>query len=462
MSGKILIVDDLATNRIILKVKLNAAFHETLQAATGRDALDIARREQPKLILLDMMLPDISGIEVCRRLRSLPETQHIPVVIITASGDRANRLKALEAGADEFLTKPLNEVILLARIRSLLRARETEAELRLRSEVWGDLALAEDETIFAMPGRVGLIAAEPAIAIAWRTALAPHLKERLSVLTPAAALSDAAPGAVPDVYMVAGDLGPQGSGLRLVADLRSREPSRHAAIALALHDANPDSAAMALDVGATDLLPLPLDAQETALRLHLHVQRKRRADALRRAVSNGLRLAVTDPLTGLYNRRYALAHLDRIAARARETGRRFAVMVLDLDRFKTVNDTFGHGAGDAVLETVAARLRDNLRPSDLVARIGGEEFLIALPDATLGTARIAAERLCRIIGDEPVPLPDGRGAVQVTISVGLALGPDLGPDEAGQTARNTLSRADAALFAAKTEGRNQVTISSAA
>ena len=462
MSGKILIVDDLATNRIILKVKLNAAFHETLQAATGRDALDIARRERPKLILLDMMLPDISGIEVCRRLRTMPETQHIPVVIITASGDRQNRLKALEAGADEFLTKPLNEVILLARIRSLLRARETEAELRLRSEGWGDLALAEDETIFSMPGRVGLVAAEPAIAIAWRTALSPHLKERLSVLTPAAALSDAAPGAVPDVYMVAGDLGAPGSGLRLVADLRSREQSRHAAIALALHDANPDTAAIALDVGASDLLPLPLDAQETALRLHLHVQRKRRADALRRAVSNGLRLAVTDPLTGLYNRRYALAHLDRIAARARETGRRFAVMVLDLDRFKTVNDTFGHGAGDAVLETVAARLRDNLRPSDLVARIGGEEFLIALPDATLGTARIAAERLCRVIGDEPVPLPDGRGTVQVTISVGLALGPDLGPDEADQTARNTLARADAALFAAKTEGRNQVTISSAA
>lgn len=462
MSGRILIVDDLATNRIILKVKLNAACHETVQAASGLAALEVARSEQPTLILLDMMLPDISGIEVCRRLRADPTTQHIPIVVITASGDRASRLSALEAGADEFLTKPLNEVILLARIRSLMRARETETELRLRSETWGEMALAEAGTVFALPPRVGLIAADPAIAMGWRAALAPHLKARVSILTPAAALGDTPEAALPDFYMIASDLGSHGSGQRLVADLRSRMQSRHAAIALALHEADPDTAAMALDVGANDLLTLPLDPQETALRIMLHIQRKRRADDLRRAVNQGLRLAVTDPLTGLFNRRYALAHLDRIANQARETGRRFAVMVLDLDRFKTVNDTFGHAAGDAVLEAVAARLRDNMRPTDLVARIGGEEFLIALPDATIGTARIAAERLCRVVGETPVVLPGGAGAVQVTISVGLALGPTLAPDTGENAARDAFSRADAALLASKAEGRNQVTISSAA
>ena len=462
MTGRILIVDDLATNRIILKVKLNAACYETLQASCGGEALAIARAEQPTLILLDMMLPDISGIEVCRRLRADPATVHIPVVIITASSDRRSRLSALEAGADEFLTKPLNEVILLARIRSLLRARETEAELRLRSETWGELGLAETETVFALPGRVALVAAEPAIAMAWRATLAPHVKERLSVVSPNAALTDMPLGAVPDFYLVAGDLGTYGSGQRLVADLRAREASRHAAIALVLHEADPDSAAMALDVGASDLLTLPLDPQETALRITLHVTRKRRADQLRRAVSTGLRLAVTDPLTGLYNRRYALAHLDRLATQAQEAGRRYAVMVLDLDRFKEVNDTFGHAAGDAVLETVSARLRENLRPSDLVARIGGEEFLVTLPEATLGTARQAAERLCRVIGDTPVPLPEGRGSVAVTISVGLALGPSPARTPGEAPGRETLSRADAALMGAKADGRNQVTISSAA
>ncbi|MCA2012515.1 diguanylate cyclase [Cereibacter sphaeroides] len=465
MTGRILIVDDLATNRIILKVKLNAACYETLQAATGAECLRIAHDEQPRLILLDMELPDQSGIEVCRQLRANPVTTHIPVVIITASTDREARLRALQAGADEFLTKPLNEVILLARIRALLRARETEAELRLRSETWGALDLAEDQGVFEMPGRVGLIAAEPAIAIAWRSALAPHLKERLVVLTPAAALGPMPDSAVPDFFLIAADLGAQGSGQRLIADLRSRRPSRHAAMALVLHKADPEVAAMALDVGASDLIPLPMDAEETALRIGLHVARKRRADQLRQAVSDGLRMAVTDSLTGLYNRRYALAHLDRIAVRAQEAGRPFAVMLLDLDRFKSVNDTFGHAAGDAVLESVATRLRDNLRPSDLVARIGGEEFLVVLPEATLATARSTAERLCRTVAAATVPLPGRDGSVEVTISVGLALGPVAGQpvSRGGEAlAQDMLARADAALLAAKAEGRNQVTISNAA
>jgi two-component system, cell cycle response regulator len=460
MADKILIVDDMSVNRIMLKVKLKEACHDSSQAADGQSALRIAREEQPKLILLDMMLPDISGIEVCRRLRADPATNHIPIVIITASKDRARRLEALAAGADEFLTKPLNEAILLARIRSLLRACETEDELRLRAATCGEMGFSEPVGSFEMPDHLGLIAPDAATAMSWRTMLTPYFRGKIDILSPEAALVDADGQRVPDVYVVAADLPTSGSGLRLVSDLRSRVQSRHSAICLVLSDTAGDVAAMALDLGATDLLPVPLDPEETALRLKLHVGRKRRTDQLRRQVRDGLRLAVADPLTGLYNRRYAMAHLDRIAQRAREMGRRYAIMVLDLDRFKAINDSLGHAAGDRVLEAVAHRLRDNLRPSDLVARIGGEEFLVALPDTTLGAARIAAERLCRAIECTPVLLPDGR-EVRVTISVGLALGNDR-PDGGHESARSVVERADIALFAAKTEGRNQVTISATA
>jgi len=462
MSGKILIVDDLAINRIILKVKLTAACHESLQAADGMSALDLARSEKPKLILLDMMLPDISGIEVCRRLRADPQTRDIPVVIITASSDRERRLEALRAGADEFLTKPLNEVILLARIRSLLRARETESELRLRAATCRELGFAEADPEFARPGRIGLIAAEPASAMGWRAVLAPLLPDQLAILTPSTALTDTSAGPAPDLYVIAADLGAYGSGLRLVADLRSRQQSRDAAISLVLPEAASETAAMALDLGASDLLTIPFDPQETALRLRLHIQRKRRADQLRRHVQDGLKLAVTDSLTGLFNRRYALTHLDRIAARATETKHQFAVMVLDLDRFKSINDRFGHAAGDSVLEIVATRLHENLRPSDLVARIGGEEFLVALPDATLATARLAAERLCRAIAEAPIVLPGASGAIRVTVSVGLAMGGGAESVDGETGAMGVLGRADTALMAAKSEGRNQVTISATA
>ena len=460
MAEKILIVDDMSVNRIMLKVKLKEACHDSIQAGDGETALRVAREEQPKLILLDMMLPDISGIEVCRRLRADPATSHIPVVIITASTDRARRLEALQAGADEFLVKPLNEAILLARIRSLLRACETEDELRLRAATCGEMGFNETAAAFDMPDHVALIAPDSATAMNWRAMLTPHFAGRIDLVTPTAALADADGQQVPDVYVVAANLPAAGSGLRLVSDLRSRVQSRHSAVCLVLPDAAGEVAAMALDLGATDLFPLPLDPEETALRLKLHVRRKRRTDQLRRQVQDGLRLAVADPLTGLYNRRYALTHLERVAQRARETGRRYAVMVLDLDRFKAINDSFGHAAGDKVLETVAHRLRDNLRPSDLVARIGGEEFLVALSDTSLGSARIAAERLCRAIESTPVALPDGR-EVHVTISVGLALG-NADPQGRSEAAREVVERADTALFAAKTEGRNQVTISASA
>ncbi len=455
MTGRILIVDDLAINRIILKVKLASACHESVQAADGTTALALARSEKPKLILLDMMLPDISGIEVCRQLRADPMTRDIPVVIITASSDRARRLEALQAGADEFLTKPLNEVILLARIRSLLRARETEAALRLRAATCQELGLADTDPALAAPGRIGLIAAEPSVAMNWRTALAPLLPDRLEILTPTGALTGANGRPTPDLYVIAADLGMHGSGLRLVADLRSRASSRDSAISLVLPEADSETAAMALDLGATDILTLPFEPQETALRLRLHIQRYRRAEMLRRQVDDGMKLAFTDPLTGLFNRRYALAQLDRIAARAARTGEAFAVMVLDLDKFKSINDRFGHAAGDTVLERVAERLRDCLHPGDLVARIGGEEFLIALPDVFLADAHETAERLCQAVADIVVALPGAGGPVQVTVSVGLSMG------KPGITAHAALCRADNALLMAKANGRNQVTIATA-
>jgi two-component system, cell cycle response regulator len=453
MSGKILIVDDLAINRIILKVKLAAAFHESLQAGDGQSALEIARTERPKLILLDMMLPDMTGAEVCRQLRADPRTRHIPVVIITASTDRDRRLGGLAAGADEYLTKPLNDSILQARIRSLLRATESEEELRMRAGTFGDLGFAEPDSGFVPAATVGLIAPTPIEALRWRSALEPHLTERLQILTAAEALNTPDTGAAADLYLVGVDPATPGPGLRLVADLRSRAESRYAAISLVLDGNDTETAAMALDIGANDMLALPFDPEETALRVRLQLSRKHRADQLRRQMRDGLQLAVTDPLTGLFNRRYALHHLDRIANRAQGAGGRFAVMVVDIDRFKSINDTHGHLAGDQVLVQVATRLRDGVRPSDLLARIGGEEFLIALPEATPESARLVAERLRTAISSRPFSLPGTTDTVQATISVGLALG-----GGADRATLQVLDRADHALLAAKSDGRNQVTM----
>jgi two-component system, cell cycle response regulator len=224
-------------------------------------------------------------------------------------------------------------------------------------------------------------------------------------------------------------------------------------------------AAMVLDLGANDLVTERVGADELAHRVRALLARKSQSDRLRDTVRSGLQAAVTDQLTGLYNRRYALPHLAKMAERAQAKGRDFAVMVLDIDHFKRINDQHGHAIGDRVLAEVAQRLRDNLRAVDLIARIGGEEFLVAMPDTTAAQGQVAAERLRRMIEGAPfaAQIEDGKGPcpqIKVTLSIGVAVG---GPNSLGSEDVSMLfNRADAALYSAKSAGRNMVTVSQSA
>lgn len=459
MAGKILIVDDVATNRIVLKVKLSSARYDILQADTGAEALRIASQDRPDLILLNVQLAGMDGLETCRRLKRAPASAAIPVILVSNDALPATRLAALRAGADDLFVKPLDELVLLARMRSLLRNRETDAELQLHESTCRALGFAEANPAFDRPARIALVAPSRETGMAWRAALVRRMaRDQLLLLTREEALALPQDRDLPDAYLLAADLTAPGEGLRLMSELRSRSGSRHAVICIALPDSARDTAAVALDLGASDLLPLDLGtserADEAVLRLRAQLARKRVADRKRESVADGLRLAVTDPLTGLYNRRYAMPHLARIAERARQTGRSFAVMVLDLDRFKAINDTYGHAAGDCVLVKIAHRLGTNLREVDLLARIGGEEFLIALPDTTPEAAQIAADRIRRLVQDRPASLGAGCGTIPVTVSIGLAMG---GPDH--EPVEDLVARADQALLGAKVQGRNRIAIS---
>jgi two-component system cell cycle response regulator len=457
MAGKILIVDDVATNRIVLKAKLKGARYETVQARNGVEALRAARSERPNLILLDAELPDIHGIEVCRELMKHPATASIPIIIVTARPSAEARIEALRAGAADYIGKPFDELVLLARLRGLLRTRETDEELFQREQTFRELGFSEQAQDFAPAARIALIADRPERAITWRAALKRSLpNDDISILDRNTALSATSGETPPDAFVIAADLAQPAEGLRLMSELRSRPGSRHAVICIAAAETARETAAVALDLGASDLLPLALSddlaAQEAALRLSAQLRRKRRYDRHRSNLADGLRLAMIDPLTGLFNRRYAMPHLARMAERSEQTGRLFAVMVLDLDRFKSVNDTFGHAAGDTVLTEVARRLSANLRSMDLIARIGGEEFLVALPETTLEEAHGAAERLRAIIEHSPVELADGT-RIMVTLSIGLALGGGRAREGSVDT---LISLADRALLGCKAGGRNQV------
>lgn len=445
MTRRILIVDDVPTNRIILKVKLGAACYDAVLAASGAEALEIAGRMPPDLVLLDYAMPSMDGIEVCRALRAAPATARVPIIMFTASGDEAAKIEALRAGADDFLVKPIDDKVLLARIRNLLRARS--GDFSENSAALEGFGLAEAADTFEVPGRVALIAPRPETALRWRATLAPHLNTPITTMSREAALEGTSRGA--DLYIIAMDLDAPGSGMQLMSELRSRPGSAHAAICLVLPADAHAAAATALDLGADDVLRDGFDGAEAALRAQALIMRKRAADRQRARLAEGLRLAFTDPLTGLYNRRYALPALGRMLADTAPPHKACAVLVLDIDRFKSVNDRFGHAAGDSVLAEVATRLSLALRPGDLIARIGGEEFLVALPDVSQPEALALAERLRRCVADRPFDVAAGEAGLRVTLSIGVALATGEAPDA-------VLACADRALMAAKADGRDQV------
>ncbi|MFD2738973.1 diguanylate cyclase [Sulfitobacter aestuarii] len=463
MQGKILILDAIATNRIVLKVKLASAFYQVLQAANLTEAVTLAQDHVPDLILTGLTLPEGTALDLCTALRASPRTEHIPIMAIGSRAQADCRRVALQAGVQDVLLKPLDDRLLLARVRSLIRAHNAAAEWQMRDDTSRALGMAEPAADFIQPDHVVLITGDRRAASVWARQLRPGLGCRFSVEQPEAALSQRQPVGVTKsfVLVIPPDPAEASAALQLIPALRAHAGTRHAGVLVIQPRPDPGLGASALDLGADDLMTDGFDATELTLRLKALMRRKRMAEQMRATVRTGLRAAVFDPLTGLHNRRYAMPHLTRIAEHAESTGRAFAVMVADLDHFKQINDIHGHAAGDAVLVETARRLRGNLRAMDLVARIGGEEFLLVMPATSLADAQAAALRLCNDIGSRPFDIPGCGAPIEVTISIGMAIG---GTRPAGQTPEPRLGEAlmkaaDKALYSAKLHGRNQVTLS---
>lgn len=454
MSGKILIVDDLATNRIVLKVKLCHAHYEVVQAASAKEALRLVAVQRPDLILANACLPDATASDFITALRDAEGSRSIPVMFLQTTDCPSERRAALSAGADDILSKPVPEALLLARLRNLLRQHHGEQELSLQIGGAQALGFAEAPPGFDAPGRVGIIARAEAYGL--QALLARHSAHTTTVIDVdrALSLSDAQPPA--DVYLLQITGAETEEGLRLLAELKAAPRSRARPI-IALVEA--DAAALGvtlLDMGADDVITGHPDPRELILRLSAQLRRKRRGERLRAALRDGLNAATLDPLTGAHNRRFALPFLQRLIESSQMSGKSFAVMLADLDFFKQVNDRHGHAAGDQVLCAVTRQLRAHLRTGDMLARIGGEEFLIVTPATTRKRAQRTADRLCAMIAQTPIAVAGQSAPLHVTISIGVTMAtpaPAGPPPAVGQL----LEEADRALYAAKAQGRNMVT-----
>ena len=455
MTARVLVVDDILPNVRLLEARLSAEYFDVISATNGVEAIEIAREGRCDVILLDVMMPGMDGFEVCRRLKSDPLTMHVPVVIVTALDQPADRLRGLTAGADDFLTKPVDEIALIARVRSLSRLKVMLDELRARVMTSATLGLTDAGVMGeegGANGRLLLVEDRPGLAELLVTAL----KDLHSVEVESdaqAALIRLAEGEY-DLAVVGLDLAGF-DALRLCSQLRSLERTRALPILLAAEPEGRARILRALDLGVNDYLLRPIDRNELVARVRTQLRRKRYADALRDNMQHALELAVVDALTGLNNRRFLESHLASALDRAAHVGRPLSLMLVDVDHFKSVNDTYGHDVGDEVLRTLAQRIRRVVRSADLVCRLGGEEFVIVMSDTPLTVAARIAERVRASVQSSPFKIGAPAGLLSVTVSIGLAeRGPGANPDA-------LMRRADKALYNSKAAGRNRVTASAA-
>jgi two-component system, cell cycle response regulator len=452
MTARVLVVDDVRSNLKLLQARLGLEYFEVLTATNGPDAIAICEEGGCDIVLLDVKMPRMDGFEVCRRLRTTPATAHLPIVLLTALDRPADRVRGLESGADDFLTKPVDEIALIARVRSLTRLKFSIDELRARAAHEPEAGPAATTQILKLGaserGRLLLVDEQRNSRERIQGALSPYHDVILAddpIEAPAMARK-----ALIDLMIVSLGSGAF-DGLRLCTRARSQEGTRNLPILIIADPDDRPKVLRGLELGVNDYLTRPIDRNELLARVSTNIRQKLYADRLRQSVQQSIEMALYDPLTGLNNRRSFERRLPAMIETARARSAALTMMVLDIDHFKRVNDTYGHDVGDLVLKGFGAGLEESVRGGDLICRLGGEEFVVVMPGADMGQAARMAERV-RMSTERRNFAVDGKaGPVSITVSIGLAEWRETW--DSGELYRH----ADRALYLSKSAGRNRVT-----
>ncbi|MFV9875210.1 MAG: PleD family two-component system response regulator [Rickettsiales endosymbiont of Dermacentor nuttalli] len=457
MSATILVVDDLLPNIKLLETKLNQEYYDVVTARSGFEAIKLAKENPIDIILLDSTMPDMDGFETCKQLKSDPKITHIPIVMITAVNELEMRVRGLEAGADDFLTKPINDTALFARIKSLVRIKIMLDELRLRGQTGINLGLLNNpnsNSLMDISGaRILIVDDDIAQAEHIASKLAPIANNYIDIISDPAPAFNKILETQCDLVIISTQLS-NFDGLRLCSHIRSQEQTRHLPILILVSKTDNKILIKGLDMGVNDYLVTPVEGNELLARVITQLRRKKYQDALKFNYQKSLNMALTDGLTGLYNRRYFDAYCTTLLEEMRSTNKPLVVLIVDIDLFKAVNDTYGHIAGDEVLKQLAECILQNVRVTDLVARYGGEEFVIMMPNITLNDGQDVAERIRKTVASHDFHISTNNKPLSKTISIGITL---MNSNDNPETIFN---RADKGLYKAKEAGRNQVVVMS--
>ncbi len=447
MSARLLVTDDNPLNVKLLSAKLAREYYTVVTAENGVQAVEKAISEKPDLILLDVMMPEMDGFEACRQIKANPLTQGIPVVMVTALSDVQDRVRGLDAGADDFLTKPINDIALMARVRSCLRLKSLMDEWRMREDNSAMMNDIDEESLRS--GQIILLDDQPHE----QDIIRKHIHHAGMICHSISKSSEIEPLLERErIHAIMINLNLVGEeGLRVCANLKANEATRYVPIVVYADESELGKIAKALDIGANDYIFKPVDPHELQARLKTQIKHKRTYDRLRLSYEKNMTMAVTDPLTGVHNRHYMEKNLPRLFDRSKANNKPISVVMLDIDFFKKINDSYGHHVGDQVLQELVRRLNASMRFFDLVVRLGGEEFAVIMPETPYAAAMNAGERLRAAVANSPFVINDPKLELNVTMSVGIA-----GSDEGQETSEVLFRKADAALYKAKETGRNKV------
>ncbi|MDY7036811.1 MAG: response regulator [Thermodesulfobacteriota bacterium] len=452
---RILIVDDEPRNIKLLSAQIPADKYEIIKAYDGIEALEKTKKALPDLILLDIMMHKMNGYELTSSLKNDPKTAHIPIILITALDDSESRAKGLEAGAEEFLSKPVNSVEIMTRIESMLRLKQYREQLSIRTQsdahfiVQGDreerrlrgedhpvVLLVEDNDNDARIIQEYLRGEPYKIEIArnGEDALSIVLRERIDLI-------------LLDILL------PGMNGFEVCNCLKEDGETEDIQIVLITSLNDLESKIRGLELGADDFLVKPVDSRELGARINVLLKKKAYLDQLHSHYETALNAAITDKLTGLFNHTYFKHVLGLEIKRSQRQRHPVALIMADIDDFKRCNDTLGHLAGDRILEGLGKLIRENIREVDLAARYGGEEFAVLVPYADTEGALHIAERILTITRSYNFLGEATLQPSRVTFSMGIALSPS-----DASTTEDLIQKADSALYKAKSEGKNRVCV----
>ena len=452
---RILIVDDDPKNVKLIAGYLHHEDYELLTAYSGEEALERARKDRPDLILLDIMMPGKDGFTVTRELKDDPETSSIPIIMVTALSSTKDKVKGLEAGAEEFLSKPVNREEIRTRIASVLKLKQYQSQLDIRKKTESSLRI-EKVQVQSEIRRKGL----PKVLIVdddpnEQKLLLNYLKdENFDILSENNGKDALKTALREEVDLIILDiLLPKMDGFMVCRRIKQSKETKDIQVVLITCLDDMESRIKGVELGADDFLVKPLESRELVARSRILIKKKEYIDQLHEHCERAISSAILDGLTGLYNNAYFKQFLEFEIKRCEREKHPLSLLMMDIDEFKTINDTVGHYRGDEVLRKVGETIKSSIREIDLAARYGGDEFAIVFPYTHIDVALLAAERIQEKLNSDKITVEGIENPLTISTSIGLSTYPG-----SAESVVEMINVADAMLYRAKKNGKNRIEV----